>query len=189
MERSQKGVVIGLTGALAVALLAIAFLLGRMTARPVALPAAPVAPPASQALPAASVVESAAAAAPPPFGQSAIEPTSAEPIATPFHHDAPATMFPGTIAPPPVSTAPAPFGGSGERQEIAAYFSVLDRVEEVGAGDPQSFATSLMQSVSSGDFSGFDDLVNKARAQRERVGLLKPPRACTEHHRIAMGLS
>lgn len=189
MERNQKGVVVGLSGALACALLGIAFLLGRVTAHPVALPATQVAPPMAQVLPAASVVGSTGASAPPPFSQSAMAPSSAETVGTPLHPEASAALFPGTITPPPISAPLAPFGGSGERQEIAAYFSVLDRIEEVGAGDPQSFATSLMQSVSSGDFSGFDNLVNKARAQRERVGLLKPPRACTEHHRIAMGLS
>jgi hypothetical protein len=46
-----------------------------------------------------------------------------------------------------------------------------------------------MQSVSSGDFSSFDDLVTKARAQRDRLRAIAPPSACTEHHRLALVLS
>ncbi|MEO8361384.1 MAG: hypothetical protein ABI672_15235 [Vicinamibacteria bacterium] len=189
MERNQKGVVIGLTGALAAALLVIAFLLGRITARPVADPTAAAAPPTSQTMPVASVAESSGGSLASPVDQSAMGPSTTAGISTQVHPDGPAGPFGGTIPTPPVNLPPPSLGGSREAQEIAAYFSVLDRIEEVGAGDPQSFATSLMQSVSSGDFSGFDDLVNKARAQRERLGLLKPPKACADHHRIAMGLS
>jgi len=59
----------------------------------------------------------------------------------------------------------------------------------MGGGDPQAFATSMVQSMSSGDFSGFDDLLSKARAQRQRLQAISPPRACVEHHRLALALS
>ena len=47
----------------------------------------------------------------------------------------------------------------------------------------------MVQSMASGDFSGFDDLLAKARVQRQRLQAISPPRACLEHHRLALALS
>ena len=47
----------------------------------------------------------------------------------------------------------------------------------------------MVQSMSSGDFTGFDNLLAKARAQRQRLQAIAPPRACAEHHRLALSLS
>jgi hypothetical protein len=78
---------------------------------------------------------------------------------------------------------------SVERQQIASYFAEVERLEELGGDDPQAFANSMLQSVSSGDFSGFDDLLAKARDQRQRLLPITPPPACLDHHRLALMLS
>ena len=62
-------------------------------------------------------------------------------------------------------------------------------MQDMGVGDPQAFAASMLKSVSSGDFSAFDELLGKARAQRQRLQSLTPPAACGEHHRLALSLS
>ncbi len=72
---------------------------------------------------------------------------------------------------------------------MASYFAQVDRLEDIGAGDPQTFATSMMPALSSGDFTAFDDLLSKARVQRQRLQSLAPPPSCVEHHRLAVALS
>ncbi len=188
MEKPDKGLVVALASALVCALLAIAFLLGRASARPneAASTAAPL----------------TAAAAPNPTLPPAVL------NATPEGGSVDATSFQGVpqITPQPqgganpavsvavsgsvagaVSVASSP--PSPERQQIAAYFTQIDRMDDLGAGDPQAFATSLLQSVASGDYSGFDDLVSRSKSQRERLRSLTPPGACLEHHRLALALS
>jgi hypothetical protein len=180
MERNQQRLVIGLAAALGLALLAIAFLLGRISAKPaVVVNPAPVVdsprldPPSNETPAPSDAGDEAALTAPAP----AVEPSTA---AAPFRES----------VPPPV---PAPSLGhpalSADQQQIAAYFNQVDRIEDMGAGDPQAFAASMVQSMSSGDFSGFDDLLAKARAQRQRLQTIAPPRACVEHHRLALSLS
>ena len=87
------------------------------------------------------------------------------------------------------SSSAGPIETSPERQRVAAYFAEVDRLEDMGAGDPQAFASSMMQSLSSGDFSEFDKLLQKARAQRQRLLAIVPPPSCAEHHRLARTLS
>lgn len=182
MERNQQRLVIALASALALALLGIAFLLGRITAKPEVV---------TVAAPPAGVVAAPPESVPSLEGSvAAILETNGEPV--------PVTEPPGFV---PASTeiastpaaAPAPFvahaAPSTDRPQIAAYFNQVDRLEDMGAGDPQAFATSLVQSMSSGDFSGFDDLLAKARTQRQRLQAIAPPRACVEHHRLALALS
>jgi len=186
MERNHQRLVLGLASALGLALLAIAFLLGRISAKPTVVTVA--APPAGVVLaPSESVPPLPASAAATPEASNpplpAIEPTGAW---TPSREIA-ATTAPTMVA----TTAPAVphLSPPADQPQIAAYFSQVDRIEDMGAGDPQAFATSMVQSMSSGDFSGFDDLLTRARTQRQRLQSISPPRACIEHHRLALTLS
>lgn len=99
--------------------------------------------------------------------------------------------MPAPIQPEIETTAVArnPGSSSTTRQTVAAYFTEVDRADDLGAGDPQAFAQALMKSVSTGDFSGFDDLIGKAGAQRDRFRALAPPPSCVEHHRLALSLA
>ena len=183
MERNQQRLVIGLAASLGLALLAIAFLLGRISAKPpvIANPAHPVdaaqpaSPPNQAAAPSEPVDAGAALTALLP----ALESSAGTQL---FRESGPAT-------PPAPAAGPAHPSLSADQQQITAYFNQVDRIEDMGAGDPQAFAASMVQSMSSGDFSGFDDLLAKARAQRQRLQSISPPRACVEHHRLALSLS
>jgi len=192
MERNQQKLVIALASALGLAVVAIAFLLGRMSSPPpavvtVAVPTQSAGAPQPQSAPAAAPSQAPIAGDAPPAGAPlpVAEPTGLAlkiPETLPFA--APPLPTTTTTATAPRSAAPA------DQPQIAAYFGQVDRLEDMGGGsDPQSFANTLVQSMSSGDFSGFDDLLAKARAQRQRLQAIAPPKACVEHHRLALALS
>jgi len=190
MEPAGRGLVIGLSSALGLALLAIAFLLGRVTATPAVVP---VAPSASVVSAAPATAPAAGATAPP--GASAEELPPNPPIADSSATAAPATGVSAletlTLSEPsaPATSEALTSKESRERQQVAAYFADVDRLEDMGAGDPQAFGSSMMESLSSGDFTRFDALLAKARDQRQRLQTVSPPPTCAEHHRLALGLS
>lgn len=185
MERKDQRLVIALASALGLALLAIAFLMGRISAKPavITVPAPPaevaVAPSESAALPAAPVTATAET------GEAPGEPAGSSTTGL----EAASTTELAPFSAPLPTTNPILPAISADQAQIAAYFNQVDRIEDMGAGDPQAFATSMVQSMSSGDFSGFDDLLSKARTQRQRLQAISPPRACVEHHRLALTLS
>lgn len=187
MERNPRPLILALAGALGAALLTIAFLVGRLTAAPPTITATTPVPgtppaPASAALEDGSRTPTAAL---PPLPNDV---ETALPAAT---ADAPASNL--DIPPPPtvVASASSPSSStiSPEAAQVAAYFKQVDELQDMGVGDPQAFAASMLKSVSSGDFSAFDDLLGKARAQRQRLQSMTPPRACGEYHRQALTLS
>jgi hypothetical protein len=180
METSSRRLVIALASALGAALLAIAFLVGRMSAKPavVAVAAPPPVMTPSTSTPAELSPEPSAATFPVAPSLPA-SPTSATPSTE-------TALLPG--APPPPASIPGS-SPSPDRAQIVAYFNQIDRLEDMGAGDPQAFANSMVQSMSSGDFSGFDTLLSKARTQRQRLLSITPPRMCVDHHRLALTLS
>lgn len=171
-------------------LLVIAFLLGRLSTPPAVTAGV-------SATSAAAVMSPAPVVATPPEAAAAAMPTSPAPFDASREITAPAQDSPRTaVSAPSFQNTPAQIppatqasAQSPERQQVAAYFAAVDRVGDMGSGDPQAFANSLMQSVSSGDFSGFDDLLAKSRAQRDQLRALTPPKACSEHHRLALSLS
>ncbi len=186
MEQKYRPLIMALAGALGLALLTIAFLIGRLTAP---LVAATSISPSPWSAPSTSAS---------PRPEATAEPTT---VASPF-------VAPGVEAsnPPDTAATPdsrlnvvspsavgaaAPPGStpSTEASQIAAYFQQVDGMQDMGVGDPQTFAASLLKSVSSGDFSAFDDLLGKARSQRQRLQSLSPPRSCGEHQRLALSLS
>jgi hypothetical protein len=180
MEKNDRRLMVALSSALGLALLAIAFLLGRILATPTVVTIA--APPSNVAalepLPPALATEPASLAVVPETSNLPI------PLTEPAVFPGPGSEIAPNSAPePPRSSAAA------ERQQIASYFARIERLEDVGTGDPQAFANSMLQSMTSGDFSGFDDLLSKAESQRQRLVSITPPRACREHHRLALALS
>jgi len=171
--------VIALASALGLALLAIAFLLGRISNAPTVVTLAAPVPVPNRPQP-SDISPASDQAAPTPLSQNT--------VAASLESSGPAAAYSATPSAltqtPTMGTSPSP-----ERQQIAAYFSQVDRLEDMGGGDPQAFATTMVQSMSSGDFSGFEDLLSKARSQRQRLQSIAPPRACAEHHRLALTLA
>ena len=186
MERNHQRLFIALAGVLVAALLAIAFLLGRISAKPevvtVAGPTQAVIPPQAAAAAPVETQQPGSVPGDPRASTSPFAPAEPPGVALPLRESGPFPT-PATTASLPRSTP------SADQAQIAAYFNQVDRIEDMGAGDPQAFATSMIQSMSSGDFSGFDDLLAKARGQRQRLQAISPPRACVEHHRLALTLS
>jgi hypothetical protein len=183
MEPREKQLTMALAGALACALLVIAFLLGRVSApRVEPTPALASAQTAEIPVPAAVTMTPAPAAIAPSTPEPVAIPTS-EPTSRP----ALALQVPTISAPP--SLPPARTPASSERELVAAYFGQVDQLEDFGAGDPQAFASSLMDSVGNGDFTKFDELLTRSRTQRDRLRAVTPPRSCAEHHKVALALS
>ena len=172
---TQRRVTIVLGVALGVALLVIAFLLGRMSAP------ASVAPPAGAAI-------STPVATPVVVAESPLETPSA--ASAEMVTATPLPMF--EVPPPqlPGSVVSAPTGASSSaREAVRAYFREIEKYDDMGASNPQDFANSLMTSVTSGDYSGFDTLLAKARQQRDHLRGLRPPPSCEEHHRLSLSLA
>ncbi len=175
------GFVAALAGALGLALLGIAFLLGRLSAQVDRSAAPPVAVLRPEASPATT----------PTLNDPVTAPEEASPPPAPNSEESLPWGDPSrdvtAVAPTPGATPQAP--APPERARVMAYFQEVDRLEDMGAGDPQEFAKSLMESMTSGDFSAFDALLAKARAQRDRLRTLAPPSACVQHHRRAAALA
>ncbi len=180
MEPANRKLVIALASALGLSLLIIAFLLGRLSAKPqvVTALATPAPNPSAPAALAAPEITSPSIEAASPAADPATPPSPPAGSGPPVQQ----------IAPVPSSSAKV-MAAPPERQQVAAYFAEVDRLEDMGAGDPEAFASSMMQSLSSGDFSEFDKLLQKAKTQRQRLLAIVPPPACVEHHRLARTLS
>lgn len=175
MEPSQRRLVAGLAGGLACALLVIAFLLGRLSAQAPAVGAPegkrlPESPEVTAAVPSPSAppVDAVTLGSPAPTAEAEWREEAKAPSATPR-----------VLVTPPAA----------DPRSITAYFEQVDALDNVGAGDPQEFAKSLLASMTSGDFSGFDDLLAQARRQQERLRSISPPASCRDHHRLALALS
>lgn len=194
-EGSNRRLVMALGGALAFSLLVIAFLLGRVTAKPPDA-AAPTAEAAAPNAPASIVQEETNVAEPeadaPPSLEPAVDGEPADGMRDTAYWVPPAPLSAlntPTAENGSVRREPAPATASADQRAIAEYFAQIERIEDVGAGDPQAFATSMLQSVTSGDFSGFDDLLATARAQRQKLEEMSIPQICRDHHQLAMVLS
>src|SRR5262245_26436279 len=174
-ESGQRRLTMILGGCLALALLAIAFLVGRLTAPAATAPAI-----------------TAAIAAPTPVVTPAplSEPTPSATLVPDFAApQSPSFTFPSPPDTVPSNATSSESPASGARSAIKAYFAEIERFDDMGGGNPQDVANSMMKSVTSGDYSGFDALVAKAKTQRDHLKAMNPPAACAEHHRLAVSLS
>ena len=125
---------------LALSLLAIASLLGRMSAT-LATARNSAAPPSATPASSAPVLPTV----PTPAGSDTPAPLEPTPAAIPAL--SPLPPFPGSMG---VALTPRPLvdpATSSDRARIAAYFVEVERLEQVGAGDPQAFAKSLMETI------------------------------------------
>ena len=173
-----RALVLGLGGALLAALLAVAFLLGRLShgTPPVA------------AAPAVSL---------PPQGGSATTPEALPPGVVTTAPEAPAPAgAPGTLPEEwrALGTSPAATGGAtataSEREAVAAYFGQVERLETSfrSWSDPQQLAMQLVQQGAQGDRRGLDELLATARQARQAMAEVSPPGPCREHHAESLAL-
>lgn len=158
---------------------AVAFFLGRNTSQPAAAAIAASAPAPE---PTASVAEASGGAVIPPIapstsGAAATEPPASTPLASA-----------STSMAPPASADTSPVTADA-RARVAAYFKQMDALQS-GApiGDQETFASTIVQGATSGDFSAIDDLVRAAGDVERRAAALQPPAECAEYHRMAVTL-
>ncbi len=147
-----------------VALLGLAFLLGRQSAEPRVAHATQV-PGGPQPMPALELSPSA-----PP---SLTTPPSPE---TPS-----ATAVPSTVVPAAAS------GDAPMRQAVAAYFASIDALQPGGlGGEPQALAQEIVGGLGKGDSSGLDRIIQQTEATRQKLSSLQPPAPCVAHHRACL---
>jgi hypothetical protein len=142
-------------------------------------------------------------------------PGSAETAVAPRPAPSEAAQLPATPSPessvlePPVRAIPAagvdsaqppPFpikpGGSPSavrptdepvRAAVAAYLAAIDQIQpgQMG-GDASDVANKIVESLSSADTSGLDELIQRAESSRDRLSALSPPQPCTTHYQVSM---
>lgn len=164
-----------LAGALIVALLLVAYLVGRESGRRAAAVVAP----------------SPVAAAPEPdayggYDDDYVDDSDDEglPAETP-----PAPAYdPWPQDASPAQGAPSAPGPDPQAAAVAAYFTELERLEQ-GAkywDNPQELAMGLVGQGAQGDTSGFSQLVETQRTARRQIEAMTVPGPCLEHHRLTL---
>jgi len=157
-----------LVGACAVSVVAVAFLLGRVSAP------APVAAPTG--------VEAA--------GPSTAGRVSDASIAASTGAENAGEASGQGLAPGPSTPAEPTAGGDTDAAAVAAYFSQMDALS-AGAKtsqDPQALARSVLEQAMSGNTSAIEGLIATQRSLETRLGQIAPPPSCREHHQRSVRL-
>ncbi|MFI5184892.1 MAG: hypothetical protein ACHQNV_10865 [Vicinamibacteria bacterium] len=173
-----RGLVIALLSALAVSVLAVAFLLGRETGR------------GQPAQPPSTVTERVAASVPPAPGVATPAPTAQLPASVAQGEvPLPGTPIAGPLA-PAVSTTTPSAGRDPLRDAVAAYFGKVEAIQSRAKSwsDPEALARSLLEQGSRGDVSGFDGLAAANAKVRDELRAVEVPEPCREHHRMTLAL-
>jgi len=83
--------------------------------------------------------------------------------------------------------APVDSASEAMRAAVVAYFDAIDHIQPGGmSGDPQSAAQGIMGSLSKGDSSGFEGMIQQAEAARARLAAILPPPPCVAYHRESL---
>jgi len=162
-----------LVGACAVCLVAVAFLLGRVTA-----PAPAAAPAGVEATrPSTGAGASDTSRAPSPGVPAVGVPDAAEA----------STQEPASG---PSRPAESPAGGGPDAAAVAAYFRQMDAIgaEAKSSQDPQALARSVLEQAMSGNTGAIEGLIATQRSLETRLGQIVPPPACREHHQRSLRL-
>ena len=157
-----------LLGTCAVCVVAVAFLLGRVTAP---VPAA-VASGVEAAGPSTAAVVSGASRVP-SAGALGVGEASGQGLAS-----------------DPSARAESPGGGGPDAAAVAAYFRQMDAVaaEAKASQDPQALARSVLDQTLSGNMGAIDGLIATQRSLETRLGQIVPPPACRDHHQRSVRL-
>jgi hypothetical protein len=167
-----RWVVLLLVGACAVCLVAVAFLLGRVTA--------PVPPAAATGTGVPTPHDR-----PTPAGSSEAPP-GVLPSRLPEHAEAGGQGLPTT----PSASPGAPAGGSPDAAAVAAYFTRMDAVaaQVKSAQDPEALARTVLEQTLSGNASGIEGLIATQQTLQTRMSEVVPPPPCREHHQRSLRL-
>jgi hypothetical protein len=191
--RVKRSLLIGLVTATGVALLAMAFLLGRTSGSghpeesPFQGQSAGVSTPGGRSAEGSSLPQAQRAYSADSLA-SAPPTTEAVPSLPGSHGDsieAPAPAPPAASAPPiagnptasidPVSTA------------VANYLADVDQIQPANlSGSPESVATEMATALARGDTSGLDAMIRQTEAAKERLAAVRPPAPCAVHYQKSL---
>jgi hypothetical protein len=163
----SKGVLVGLVGVAAVALMGVVFLLGRASVR-----SAPMDAPKTSG--GASTVSAV-----PPTGSTIDRPAIASPIGAAASVTQPVGPGPAT-AKPSSSTVSQ---NNSERAAVVAYFKVVESLQPESSGTPETVAQQVAAGLGKGDTSGLDGMIQQAQESRRRLSAITPPQPCAAYHR------
>jgi hypothetical protein len=173
--------VFGLAGALGLALVVIAFLLGRESQRGAATPRE-VASATVPAMPSATATEAPSAASPLPA-------MSAVPIAPVPQQASAATATPAATFPNVLEATPVP-ADQDQRGAVARYFADVDALQAGAAqsGDPEAMAQAIVKQATEGNSDALDALLASNRRVLEGLRGVSAPPACAPHREKAVRL-
>jgi hypothetical protein len=172
-----------LAGGLLLALLVVAYLVGRESGRR-ATGAATLDPPA--AAPMGGETSELAPLTPAPADR--VYPDPVQPGAPwPLEADPPAA---GPQAPGWPGVAEPPAAADPQAAAVAAYFAQLEGHERQAKywSNPQELAMTLIGEGAQGDTSGFDKLLEAHRAAERQIAAMSVPYPCQEHHRRTLAV-
>ena len=88
------------------------------------------------------------------------------------------------VAPPLPKGTSAESTGGPVRAQVVAYFDAIDHLQPAGkGGDPESTAQGIIGSLTKGDSSGFEGMIQQAETSRGRLAAISPPQPCLAYHR------
>jgi len=179
-----RWVVALLVTACAVCLVAVAFLLGRVTA-----PAPPAAATGTKVATGAEAATGAGASTPDDRPAPA-GPSEASPDALPSRAPEPAEAGGQGLAPASSASAGSPAGGHPDAAAVANYFTRMDAVaaQVKAAQDPEALARNILDQTLSGNMSGIEGLIGTQRTLQARMAEVVPPPPCREHHQRSLHL-
>lgn len=111
---------------------------------------------------------------------------------------APGMQVPGVVGglrveqEPPAPSAPIPSGivipsSDPMRAMVAGYFHAVETIQPSASGDPETMAQQVVAGLGKGDMSGFDSMIQQAKATRERLSAITPPQPCAVYHLESLG--
>jgi hypothetical protein len=87
----------------------------------------------------------------------------------------------------PRAAGPSP-PGDNSRTAVTSYFTKVDAIRSnAGAGDPNTFAMGLIKAGMGGATSGFDQLIVDTDRMAQELKSLTPPPSCQPYHAASLG--
>lgn len=71
--------------------------------------------------------------------------------------------------------------------DVPTYFAKIDAIRtERGQGDPNAFAMSLIKATMNGSTSGFDELIEDSERMEAEIQAITPPESCAGYHEATL---